>query len=158
MRFKQCCMVVMNPTTTHRPSISNYGPGPIDIDLNIESDLNIPDLENPIDDIEEEPGSTFLLLCSESALKSLDMAALPEDCSKFLSCQRGGEGGWLATVRECSHGTVWDPEINQCNYRQNGPICQAGRSGQSVSQNINCQSDSLISSLTISHKVVGGKS
>ena len=150
MRFKQCCMVVMNPTTTHRPPVSNYGPGPIDIDLNIESDLNIPDLENPIDDIdigegqvvnrpevaastaEVEPGSAFLELCSAAALKSSDMAAHPEDCSKFLSCQRGGEGGWLATVRECSHGTVWDPAINQCNYRQNVPSCQAGASGQSV--------------------------
>ena len=44
-------MVVMNPTTTTRAPFSGYGPV-LDIDLNIENDLNIPDPENPINDID----------------------------------------------------------------------------------------------------------
>ena len=153
MRFKQCCMVVMNPTTTTPAPLSGYGPV-IDIDLNIENDLNIPNPENPIDDIDlaggqfvnkpdlaavtaeeeeeeeedEEPGDRFLELCSAAAKSSSDMAAHPDDCTKFISCQAGpGDQDWLATVMECSHGLVWDTEINQCNYRQNVPRCQPGQ-------------------------------
>ena len=155
MRFKQCCMVVMNPTTTTRAPFSGYGPV-LDIDLNIENDLNIPDPENPINDIDlaggqvvnrpefaavtaeeeekeeeedTEPGTSFLSLCSAAALQSSDLAAHPEDCTKFISCQRGAGGeGWLTTVRECSPGLVWDTDTNQCNYRQKVARCQTGQS------------------------------
>ena len=55
--------------------------------------------------------------------------AHPEDCSKFISCQRGAGGeGWLTTVRECSPGLVWDTDTNQCNYRQKVARCQTGQS------------------------------
>merc|ERR1712013_603045 len=55
-RFSQCCMQVMTWTpTTQRPS-AGYGPAEIDID--IETDLDLPTLENPIDDIDLAGGQS----------------------------------------------------------------------------------------------------
>ena len=129
--------------------ISGYGPA-IDIDLDIENDLNIPDLDNPIDDIdlgngqvvnrpdlaaataeeeEDEPGSTLMALCEAALQRSEEEVGHPADCSKFLSCQRGGSSGVkiLVTARDCSPGTVWDPARHQCNHRSNVPTCQSGQ-------------------------------
>ena len=132
--------------------ISGYGPA-IDIDLDIENDLNIPDLDNPIDDIDlgngqvvnrpdlaaataeeedeeeqEEPGSALMAACEAALQRSEEEVAHPTDCTKFLSCQAGGSSGVavLVTVRDCSPGTVWDPDINRCNHRSNVPSCQPG--------------------------------
>ena len=132
-----------------RPVISGYGPA-IDIDLDIENDLNIPDLDNPIDDIdlgngqvvnrpdlaaataeeeEEELGSTLMALCEAALERSEEEVGHPADCSKFLSCQAGGSSGVavLVTVRDCSPGTVWDTTRRQCNHRINVPSCQPGQ-------------------------------
>ena len=126
--------------------ISGYGPA-IDIDLDIENDLNIPDLDNPIDDIdlgngqvvnrpelaaataeeEEEPDSDLEALCEAALARSEEETAHPGDCSKFLSCQPGGHTGVLVTVRDCSPGTVWDSEIARCNHRSNVPSCHSGQ-------------------------------
>ena len=134
------------------PVISGYGPA-LDIDLDIENDLNIPDLDNPIDDIdlgngqvvnrpelaaatadleeEDEPDTAFVALCEAALLRSEEEVAHPADCTKFLSCQHGllesSGARVLVTVRDCSPGTVWDTETNRCNHRNNVPRCQTGQ-------------------------------
>ena len=131
-RFNQCCMLVMTwQPTTHRPVISGgYGPAEPEIDIDLGS------LENPIDDIDlgdgqsvQRPGVSPVTseidlaeLCSQS---SSDLVAHPSDCSKYISCQPGG-GKWILNIRDCSPGTVFDTQTNQCNFRQNVPRCQTG--------------------------------
>ena len=144
--------------------ISGYGPA-IDIDLDIENDLNIPDLDNPIDDIdlgngqvvnrpslaaataeeeeeeEDQPDSAFTALCSAALGRSEEEVAHPRDCSKFLSCQPGGSSGVevLVTVRDCGPGTVWDTQTNRCNHRSNVPRCQTGQQVQQEKLSKNVQ-------------------
>ena len=133
-------MLVMNwQATTHRPVISGgYGPAEPEIDIDIENDLNLPNIENPIDDIDlgdgqsvNRPGVSPVIaeidpeeLCS-GASQSSDLVAHPTDCSKYISCQPGG-GKWLLNIRDCSPGTVFDTQIYQCKFRRNVPRCQTG--------------------------------
>ena len=127
---------------------SGYGP-PEDEEIDIElpdNDLNLPDPENPIDDIdladgqvvnrpavaavEAEPdvGRDLVRLCSDASERGSDVAPHPRHCDKFISCQRGTRSGtWLATVRDCSPGTVYDQTINQCNFRDRVVGCQTGQ-------------------------------
>jgi hypothetical protein len=140
-RFSQCCMLVMTwAPTTHSPVISGgYGPAEPEIDIEIENDLNLPSLENPIDDIDlaggqsiHRPGLSAVTseldlaqLCSQAAT---DMVPHPTDCARYLSCQPGRQGGeWIVTVRDCSPGTVFDTQINSCNFREAVPRCNSGR-------------------------------
>ena len=131
-RFNQCCMLVMTwQPTTHRPVISGgYGPAEPEIDIDLGS------LENPIDDIDlgdgqsvQRPGVSPVTseldleeLCSQA---SSDLVPHPSNCSKYISCQPGG-GKWILNIRDCSPGTVFDTQTNQCNFRQNVPRCQTG--------------------------------
>jgi hypothetical protein len=132
-RFNQCCMLVMTwqQPTTHRPVISGgYGPAEPEIDIDLGS------LENPIDDIDlgdgqsvQRPGVSPVIseidlaeLCSQA---SSDLVPHPTDCSKYISCQPRGDK-WILNIRDCSPGTVFDTQNNQCNFRQNVPRCQAG--------------------------------
>jgi hypothetical protein len=43
-----------------------------------------------------------------------------------VGCQPGG-GKWILNIRDCSPGTVFDTQTNQCNFRQNVPRCHEGR-------------------------------
>ena len=133
-------MLVMNwQPTTHKPVISGgYGPAEPEIDIDIENDLDLPNLENPIDDIDlgdgqsvQRPGVSPVVveldpeeLCSGA---SSDLVPHPQDCSKYISCQPGG-GKWILNIRDCSPGTVFDTLNNQCNFRANVPRCQTGSS------------------------------
>ena len=138
----------VNVSTICRP-FSGYGP-PEEEEIDIElpdNDLNIPNQENPIDDIdladgqvvsrpdvaaveaeqETDVGRDFMRLCSDAADRGTDVAPHPQDCDKFILCQRGDRSGtWIATVRDCSPGTVFDQEINQCNFRDKVARCQTG--------------------------------
>ena len=130
-RFSQCCMQVMTWTpTTQRPS-AGYGPAEIDID--IETDLDLPTLENPIDDIDlaggqsvHRPGarSDLSQLCSQS---SSGLVSHPEHCSQYISCQQGQGGEWLVNIQDCSPGTVWDDTQHRCDFRRNVPRCNTGK-------------------------------
>ena len=122
-------VMTWTPTTTHRPS-AGYGPAEIDID--IETDLDLPTLENPIDDIDlaggqsvHRPGarSDLSQLCSQS---SSGLVSHPEHCSQYISCQQGQGGEWLANIQDCSPGTVWDNSLQRCNFRRNVPRCNKG--------------------------------
>ena len=63
-------------------------------------------------------------LCSQAGT---DMLAHPTDCAQYLSCQPGMQGGeWIVTVRDCSPGTVFDTQINSCNFREAVPRCNTG--------------------------------
>ena len=117
MRFKRCCMVVMGPqTTTHRP-LGGYGPPEEEKqeipDIFLEEDLNIPNLENPIEDVDLGDGTMVFRpetapvlveldsdsLCSTATSTSY-LVANPEQCSTYFSCQSAGPGmfDYLATV------------------------------------------------------------
>jgi len=137
-RFSQCCMLVMTPTTHSPVSSGGYGPAEPQIDIEIENDLDLPSLESPIDDIDlaggqsiHRPGVSAVTseqdlaqLCSQAAT---DLVPHPSDCARYLSCQPGTQGGWIVTVRDCSPGTVFDTQINSCNYREAVPRCSTGR-------------------------------
>ena len=96
-------MKVMTWTpTTHRPASSaGYGPAEPEIDIDIENDLDLPNLENPIDDIDlaggqsvHRPGGRsdeqyLAQLCSQS---SSGLVAHPTHCEQYISCQQGGQG------------------------------------------------------------------
>lgn len=143
MRFKRCCMVVMGPqTTTHRP-IGGYGPPedekPEVPDIFLEEDLNIPNLENPIEDVDLGDGTMVFRpetsavvaeidsdsVC-ETATSSSYLVANPEHCSTYFSCQSSGPGKWIANRKTCSSGTVFNPAVSACDYPQN----VAGRCGR----------------------------
>ena len=125
--------------TTHTPVISGgYGPVEPEIDIDIENDLDIPNLENPIDDIDlgdgqsiKRPGASPVVaeldpdqLCSGEG----DLVSHPSDCSKYISCQPGTGGEtWIINIRHCSPGTVFDSSISQCNFRRNVPRCITGQ-------------------------------
>ena len=127
-----------------------------EIDIDIENDLNLGDPDNPIDDIDlgdgqiinrpenvikkkqspsrfqhqrdaEEPD--MVSLCSKARRRGADTAPHPRHCDKFVACQPGTRAGsWIATVRDCSPGTVFDERINRCNFRENVPRCGKGES------------------------------
>ena len=133
-------MLVMNwQATTHRPVISGgYGPAEQEIDIDIENDLDLPNLENPIDDIDlgdgqsvQRPGVSpvsseldLAELCSQSPL---DLVAHPVHCSQYIQCQPAGRGTWITNIKDCSPGTVFDTQTSQCDFRQNVPRCQTGK-------------------------------
>ena len=131
-RFTQCCMQVMTPPpATSSPQTGGYGPPEPEIDIDIENDLNIPDLENPIDDIDLGDGQSIQRpdgrriseLCSES---NTGLLAHASDCSKYLACQPGPNSSWMLTTRSCSPGTVFDSTTGQCDFRRNVKSCQEG--------------------------------
>jgi len=143
MRFKRCCMVVMGPqTTTHRP-LGGYGPPEEEKqeipDIFLEEDLNIPNLENPIEDVDLGDGTMVFRpetapvvvevdsdsLCSTATSTSY-LVANPEQCSTYFSCQSAGPGKWIANKKTCSSGTVFNPLVSACDYPQN----VAGRCGR----------------------------
>ena len=46
---------------------------------------------------------------------------------RWVSCQAGARSGsWIATVRSCSPGTVFDEKLNRCNFRAKVARCQSG--------------------------------
>ena len=102
-------MVVMGPqTTTHRP-LGGYGPPEEEKqeipDIFLEEDLNIPNLENPIEDVDLGDGTMVFRpetapvvaeldsdsLCSTATSTSY-LVANPEQCSTYFSCQSAGPG------------------------------------------------------------------
>ena len=71
----------------------------------------------------------YLSICLDASARLTDMAPHPHDCTKFIACQAGSRAGsWIATVRECSPGTVFDEKISRCNFRDNVTRCQTGES------------------------------
>ena len=69
----------------------------------------------------------YLSICLDASARLTDMAPHPHDCTKFIACQAGSRAGsWIATIRECSPGTVFDQKISRCNFRDNVTRCQTG--------------------------------
>ena len=137
MRFKRCCMLVMGPqTTTHRP-IGGYGPPeeeekPEVPDIFLEEDLNIPNLENPIEDVDLGDGTMVFRPETSPVVAEVDSDAIcasatstsylvenPSHCSTYFSCQSSGGGRWIANRKTCSSGTVFNPAVKACDYPQN---------------------------------------
>ena len=119
----------------HRP-FGGYGPPPEPAKTEIGPEIvdNNLNIENPLADIDQGDGqlvtnpNNLVSKCEEAAARSRDTAAHPSDCGKFVSCQAGARSGsWIATVRACSPGTVWDEQIGECNFRENVPGCQQGK-------------------------------
>ena len=119
----------------HRP-FGGYGPPPEPAKPEIGQAIgdNNLDIGNPLEDIDQGDGqlvtnpNNLVSKCEEAAARSRDTAAHPSDCGKFVSCQAGARSGtWIATVRACSPGTVFDEEIGDCNFRENVPRCQQGK-------------------------------
>ena len=128
----------------HRP-FGGYGPPPEPVKTEIGPEIvdNNLNIENPLAAIDQGDGqlvtnpNNLVSKCEEAAARSRDTAAHPSDCGKFVSCQAGARSGsWIATVRACSPGTVWDEEIGDCNFRENVPGCQQGKDSQKNQQTI----------------------
>ena len=148
MRFKACCMEVMGPqTTTHRPS-GGYGPQQPEKqeipDIFLEEDLDIPNQENPIEDVDLGDGQMIFrpdtaaveaevdeeTLCS-SATSTSYLVENPTDCSRYFSCQSAGPGRWIANPKRCAQGTVFGPGQapgGKCDFAENvSGRCHSGR-------------------------------
>ena len=116
----------------HRP-FGGYGPPPEPAKPEIGPEIvdNNLNIENPIESVSNP--NNLVRKCEEAAARSRDTAAHPSDCGKFVSCQAGARSGsWIATVRACSPGTVFDEEIGDCNFRENVPRCQEGKDVKSI--------------------------
>ena len=129
-------MLVMGPqTTTHRP-IGGYGPPeeekPEVPDIFLEEDLNIPNLENPIEDVDLGDGTMVFRPETSAVVAEFDSDAVcasatstsylvenPSHCSTYFSCQSSGPGKWIANRKTCSSGTVFNPAVKACDYPQN---------------------------------------
>ena len=130
-----------------RPSLSGYGPGrqsvKPEIDIEIENDLNTGSPDRPGQDTDHtahvshhqsgDTGDTgdqdMVRICSAAARRGSDTAPHPRSCDQFLLCQASPRSGaWIATVRKCGGGTVFDERINQCNFRDKVPRCNKGES------------------------------
>ena len=119
---------------SHPRPFGGYGPPPEparpEIDIDVDNNLS---LENPLADIDLGDGQlvphpdNLVRRCEEAAARRRDTAAHPSSCGSFVSCQAGARAGtWIATVRDCSPGTVFDEDTGQCTFRENVPRCQEG--------------------------------
>ena len=70
----------------------------------------------------------------------------PEDCTKFYSCQNlGWKGGYIAHLMDCPPTTGFDTKLRICNYIRALPRCNKGKNIQSVSFNVPCLHDVVLS-------------
>lgn len=62
-------------------------------------------------------------LPSDATCKSEGFYGNPNNCKKFYRCVDNGKGGYTRYDFDCGDGTVWDPEIQSCNYESSKINC-----------------------------------